>query len=121
MSIGLGELIITKVARKKKPITTDPSMIKVAMEVLWITIEILSSDMVGGTAMPAMASLPSVQVVASVLLAMIKLLAIEVKGETTSKGGGDKGAVTSMLALPVVAFPPGVLPIMVGDSNTSQP
>lgn len=91
-------------------------MIKVAMKVLPVAIKTLSSEMAGETIVPAVASLPSIQVVAKVLFVVIELLAIKTVGETTSKAGGYGKAATSMLALPEVAYPERVLPMVAAVS-----
>lgn len=62
----------------------------------------------------------AIQVVARILSAMVKLLVIEVAGETVGKTGEQREAATYVLVLLEVACPSGVLSIMIGDSSNSQ-
>lgn len=69
---------------------------------------------------PAMVGMPMVQVVARVLSTVVELLAIEVVGKTAGKVGEHEKVATSMLALPEVAYPSGVLPMVTGDSSNGR-
>lgn len=76
MSVVPREPVIAEVAKEKELIMVNPWVIKDAMEVLLITTETLSSEAVGGTAVIAMASLPTVQAMVKVLSTMVELLAV---------------------------------------------
>lgn len=68
---------------------------------------------------PAMASLPTVQMMARVLCTMVELIVVEVIGETVGEAGEHGKVAISMLALIEVAYLLGVLPMVIGDSNNS--
>lgn len=60
VSVAPGEPIIMEVAREKETIMMVPLMIEVAIEVLSASTGSLSSDVVGGTTMHVLVSMPSV-------------------------------------------------------------
>lgn len=112
------ELVTTEIVEEEVPNVMGSPAIN-AGAVLAV-VDVLVDEAIREVEVPAMASLLAVQAMAKVLLAIVELLVIETLGDMAGEVGVHGEATTFMVASLGMVCLAGILPVVTGDSSSSQ-